>query len=327
MYARRTSQALSIALLAATAIAANSPALAEWQPKKPVEFVIMAGTGGGADQMARLMQSIIQKNEYSNQPFIPINKPGGSGAEAMVYLNGKQGDDHLVMISLSSFYTTPLRNPGLGIDITTFTPIARMAKDTFLLWVNSDTPVNSLEEYVAAVKSAGKDWKMGGTGKGQEDSLVTAMLEREFDLAMTYVPFPGGGTVAKNLIGDHINSTVNNPSEQMGFFEAGKSRPLMALTPERLPQFQDVPTSKELGHPDLLYFMQRTINGPPEMSKEAQDYYIGVFEQVFNSKEWQDFCASDGIFCDDWVSGEDLGKVHVEEREKHQQLLETMGQG
>jgi tripartite-type tricarboxylate transporter receptor subunit TctC len=285
----------------------------------------MAGTGGGADQMARLMQSIIQKNEFSNQPFIPINKPGGSGAEAMVYLNGKKGDDHLVMISLSSFYTTPIRNPGLGIDITTFTPIARMAKDTFLLWVNSETPVNSLEEYVAAVQSAGKDWKMGGTGKGQEDSLVTTMLEQEFGMEMTYVPFPGGGTVAKNLIGDHVNSTVNNPSEQMGFFEAGKSRPLMALTPERLPQFPDVPTSTELGHPSLIYFMQRTINGPPEMSQEAREYYIGVFEQVFNSDEWQDFCASDGIFCDEWISGDDLGEVHLEEREKHQKLLEEMG--
>jgi len=326
MYARRTSKVLPVAVLAATAISVSSEALAEWEPKKPVEFVIMAGTGGGADQMARLMQSIIQKNDYSNQPFIPINKPGGSGAEAMVYLKGKEGDDHLVMISLSSFYTTPIRNPDLGIDITTYTPIARMAKDTFLLWVNSETPINSLEDYVAAVKAAGNEWKMGGTGKGQEDSLVTAMLEQKFDLKMTYVPFPGGGTVAKNLIGNHIDSTVNNPSEQMGFYEAGKSRPLMALTPERLPQFPDVPTSKEAGHPDLVYFMQRTINGPPGMSKEATDYYIGVFEKVFNSKEWQDFCASDGIFCDEWISGADLGKVHMAELEKHEKLLKAMGQ-
>ena len=185
---------------------------AAWEPKKPVEFIIMAGTGGGADQMARLMQSIIEKHDLSSQPFIPINKPGGSGAEALRYLKDKSGDDHVVMITLNSFYTTPLLNPGLGVDITTFTPIARMALDTFVLWVNSDDNINSLDDWVQQVKVKGKDWKMGGTGQGQEDTLVTGMLEGEFGLSMTYVPFPGGGTVAKNLIGKHINSTVNKRS-------------------------------------------------------------------------------------------------------------------
>jgi len=296
-----------------------------WEPKKPVEFIIMAGTGGGADQMARLMQSIIQKNKFSSQPFIPINKPGGSGAEALRYLKDKEGDDHVVMISLNSFYTTPLLNPDLGVDISKFTPIGRMALDTFLLWVNSETDIMSLEDYVATVKDKGLDWKMGGTGEGQEDTLVTGMLQNKFGFEVTYVPFPGGGTVAKNLIGNHINSTVNNPSEQMGFFEAGKSRPLMALTPERLPQFPDVPTSGELGHDDLVYYMQRSINAPPGMSAEAQEYYINMFKQVFDSEEWQGFCSSDGIFCDEWLAGADLASYHQSEKAKHEGLLKGMG--
>ena len=295
-----------------------------WEPKKPVEFIIMAGTGGGADQMARLMQSIIEKHNLSPQPFIPINKPGGSGAEALRYLKDKSGDDHVVMITLNSFYTTPMLNPGLGVNIEEFTPIARMALDTFLLWVNSDSNIKSLDDWVTEVKAKGKNWKMGGTGQGQEDSLVTGMLEGEFGLTMTYVPFPGGGTVAKNLIGKHIDSTVNNPSEQLGFFEAGKSRPLMALTPERLPQFPDVPTSAELGHPDLVYFMQRSINGPPQMSKEAQEFYIDLFRKVFDSKEWVDFAESDGIFRE-WLAGPDLGEYHAVERKKHEKLLKSMG--
>ena len=295
-----------------------------WEPKKPVEFIIMAGTGGGADQMARLMQSIIEKHDLSPQPFIPINKPGGSGAEALRYLKDKAGDDHVVMITLNSFYTTPLLNPGLGVDIETFTPIARMALDTFLLWVNADSNIKSLDDWVQEVKAKGKDWKMGGTGQGQEDSLVTGMLEDKFGLKVTYVPFPGGGTVAKNLIGKHIDSTVNNPSEQLGFFEAGKSRPLMALTPERLPQFPNVPTSGELGHPDLVYYMQRSINGPPNMSKEAQQYYIDLFRKVFDSKEWIEFAESDGIFRE-WLSGDDLAKYHAAELKKHEKLLKGMG--
>ena len=303
----------------------SSAALAQWAPKKPVEFIIMAGTGGGADQMARLMQSIIQKNEFSAQPFIPINKPGGSGAEALRYLLDKSGDDHVVMITLNSFYTTPLQNPDLGVDISTFTPIGRMALDTFLLWVHSDSDIKSLEDYVGAVKVKGKDWKMCGTGQGQEDSLLTGMLQNKFGFEVTYVPFPGGGTVAKNLIGKHIDSTVNNPSEQLGFFEAGQSRPLVAFTPDRLPQFPDVPTSGEVGHGDLVYFMQRSINAPPGISAEAQAYYVDLFKKVFDSKEWQEFCASDGIFCDEWLAGDDLAAYHETEKAKHTDLLKGMG--
>lgn len=303
----------------------TSAALAQFEPKKPVEFIIMAGTGGGADQMARLMQSIIQKNDLSSQPFIPINKPGGSGAEALRYLQDKSGDDHVVMITLNSFYTTPLQNPDLGVDVSTFTPIGRMALDTFLLWVHSDSDIKSLDDYIAAVKGKGKDWKMGGTGQGQEDSLLTGMLQNKFGFEVTYVPFPGGGTVAKNLIGKHIDSTVNNPSEQLGFFEAGQSRPLVAFTPDRLPQFPDVPTSAEVGHDDLVYFMQRSINAPPGMSAEAQAYYIDLFKKVFDSAEWQDFCASDGIFCDEWLGGADLAAYHQTEKAKHSDLLKGMG--
>ena len=114
-----------------------------WEPKKPVDFVIMAGQGGGADKMARLMQTIIEKHNLSSKPFVPINKPGGSGAEALIHLKGKQGDDHTVMVTLNSFYTTPLRQPNLKVDISTFTPIGRMAEDTFLLWVHKDSGINS----------------------------------------------------------------------------------------------------------------------------------------------------------------------------------------
>ena len=96
---------LGIALgLGVAAIGLPQAAFA-WEPKKPVEFVVMAGKGGGADKAVRFMQSIIAKNKMG--PTIsPVNKPGGSGAEALVYMKGKKGDDHTIMFTLNSFYTT-----------------------------------------------------------------------------------------------------------------------------------------------------------------------------------------------------------------------------
>ena len=300
-------------------------AAAAWKPKKPVEFVIMAGKGGGADRLARFIQGIIKKSNLSKMPFVPINKGGGSGAEALRYLRDKAGDSHVIMATLNSYYTTPLRNPGLGVDISKFTPIARLAEDTFQLWVHSDTGIKNVNDYAAAVKKAGaRNWKMGGTGKGQEDSLVTALLEGAYGIKVTYVPFKGGGTVAKQLIGKHINSTVNNPSEQMGFWQAGKSRPLATFTPTRLKAFPNVPTFRELGH-DLVYFMQRSVIAPPGIDKEVQAYYVDLFSKVYNSKPWQDYLSKKGLL-PGWLTGNKLTSYFVKERAAHQKLLKSLGE-
>lgn len=310
--------------LVATAMAAAGDAQAEWQPRKPVELIIMAGTGGGADQMARFIQSIIDEKGLSPRPFIPINKPGGSGAEALRYMQDKAGDDHTVMITLNSFYTTPIIQPNLGVDITKFTPIGRMALDTFLLWVNAKSDIHTLDEYVTEVKAAGKNWKVGGTGSGQEDSILTAMMEAEFGYDVTYIPFSGGGTVAKNLIGGHVDSTVNNPSEQSEFYRAGESRPIVQFTSERMEAYSDIPTAKEMGH-DIEYYMQRSINGPPEMSAEAQQWYIDLFKAVFESDNWQTFCSDEGIYCDKWMAGADLAAFNEVQFERHKQLIDKVG--
>lgn len=310
---------------AAAVLLAASPAVAQdWEPQRPVEMVIMAGTGGGADQLARLFQAIIMKEELSSMPILPVNKGGGSGAEALRYLLDKDGENHVIMATLNSYYTTPLRTD-IGVDIEEFTPIARMALDTFVLWVNADSDIQTLDDYVAAVQAAGGAWKMGGTGTGQEDSLVTAMLETEFGIDMTYVPFDGGGDVARNLVGGHIDSSVNNPSEAMGFFKAGNLRPIAAFTPERIEVFPDTPTMSELGH-ELVYSMQRSFVAPANMDPGAVAYYTEMFRKLSESEEWQTYTQEQALVAD-FLSGDELQAYFLEERAKHAELLSAIGEG
>lgn len=313
-------------LVGAAALAASGAAAQDsgWSPERPVEMVIMAGAGGGADQLARLFQSIIQEEGLASMPVMPTNKGGGSGAEALRYLDDKSGDPHVVMATLNSYYTTPLRQD-IGVDIEEFTPLARMALDTFVLWVPADSEIETLDDWVAAVQEAGGTWRMGGTGTGQEDSLVTAMLEQEFDLDITYVPFDGGGTVAKNLVGGHVDSTVNNPSEQLGFWEAGQSRPIATFTEERLGIMPDVPTMTELGH-SLTYAMQRSFVGPPDMPQEAVAYYQDLFGKLAETETWQSY-AEESALQADFITGEELQDYLLTERDKHAELLEGEGAG
>ncbi len=312
------------AVVIVVALVFSGIAVAGWEPKKPVDFIIMAGKGGGADKMARLMQSVIEKHKLASKPFIPINKPGGSGAEALVHLKQKTGDDHTIMVTLNSFYTTPLRQPGLGVDVMTFAPIGRMAEDTFLLWVHKDTGIMNVDDFVKAAKSAGNKWIMAGTGKGQEDQLLTNFLNKAYGLDMKYVPFKGGGRVAKELAGKHANSTVNNPSEQLGFYEAGNTVPLAAFTQDRLPLFANAPTFRELGK-DFVYFMQRSVVGAPGMSKEAEEYYRNVFKKVFQTEEWQGYMKKKSLQ-GEFLTGSDLKAYWKREKDIHETMLKDIGE-
>ena len=294
-----------------------------WEPKKPVEFVIMAGKGGGADKAVRFLQSIIAKNKLSSKPFTPINKPGGSGAEALVHVKNAKDPDHTIMFTLNSFYTTPLLQPGLGIDISTFTPVGRMAEDTFLLWVHKDSGITTVDQFVKAAKAKGNGWIMAGTGKNSEDNILTDFLNASYGLKMKYVPYKGGGRVAKELAGKNADSTVNNPSEQLGFYQAGKTVALGAFTPTRLPLFPDAPTFKELGK-DFVYFMQRAVVGAPGMSKGAAAYYQGLFEKIFNSKEWQGYMKKKSLQ-GGFLTGDALMKYWMAEKAVQKALLQKMG--
>ena len=294
-----------------------------WEPKKPVEFVIMAGKGGGADKAVRFIQSIIAKNKLSSKPFTPVNKPGGSGAEALVHVKNAKDPDHTLMFTLNSFYTTPLLQPGLGIDIKTFTPVGRMAEDTFLLWVHKDSGITTIDQFVKAAKAKGNAWIMAGTGKKSEDNILTDFLNKAYGLNMKYVPYKGGGRVAKELAGKNADSTVNNPSEQLGFFQAGKTVPIGAFTPKRLPLFKNAPTFKEMGK-DFVYFMQRTVVGAPGMSNGAASYYQGLFKKIFNSTEWQGYMKKKSLQ-GDFLTGDALMSYWLREKAAQKAILMKMG--
>lgn len=303
--------------------AVTQPALA-WEPRKPIELVIMAGQGGGADKLARFIQSVIEKHNLSPKPVVPVNKPGGSGAEALVYLKQHKGDDHVIMATLNSLYTTPLRQPNIGVDITTFTPIARLAEDTFVLWVHKDSGITDLDGFVKAAKEKGNDWVMAGTGKAQEDELLTSFLNKTYGLNMKYVPFKGGGDVAKALAGKNADSTVNNPSEALGFYEAGTVVPIAAFTPDRLALFPNAPTFKEKGH-EMSYFMQRSIVGPEGMSADAEAFYVDLFKKVYATEDWQAYMKKQALQ-GEFMSGTALMDYFKQGRDNHQMMLKEIGE-
>ena len=119
------------------ALAVSTPVVAQtaWEPTKPVTFLIPAGSGGGADQMARFIQGIISKNNLMKQPLIVVNKGGGAGAEAFIEMKNAKDDPHKIVITLSNLFTTPLAT-GVPFNWKDLTPVAMLS--LCLLYTSDD---------------------------------------------------------------------------------------------------------------------------------------------------------------------------------------------
>jgi putative tricarboxylic transport membrane protein len=90
------------------AIGASGAAHAAWQPVKPIEFIATAGPGGGTDNFARAVQSIITKHKLVEQPIVVTNKGGGSGAEGYTYTKAMAGDPYKIVFGTSNAWTQPM---------------------------------------------------------------------------------------------------------------------------------------------------------------------------------------------------------------------------
>ena len=305
---------------------------AGWEPSKPIELLVPAGTGGGADQMARLLQGVISKNNLMKQPLIVVNKSGGAGAEGFSRSRTPRAIPHKIIITLSNLFTTPLAT-GVPFNWKDLTPVAMLALDQFVLWVNADTPYKTAKEYLAAVKAAGPNkFKMGGTGSKQEDQIITVAIEKASGVKFIYIPFKGGGDVAVQLVGKHIDSSVNNPIEAVAQWRAGKLRPLCVFDDTRMPyknkvtdtmSWNDIPTCKEAGVP-TDYVMLRGIFMPGGVTKEQVDYYVNLFKKVRETPEWKKF-MEDGAFNTTFMSGAEYTKWVEKAENIHRDLMREAG--
>jgi len=246
-------------------------------------------------------------------------------------VKGKKGDAHTIIITLSNLFTTPLHT-GVPFSWRDLTPVARLALDEFVLWVNAETPYKTAKEYIAAVKEKGGTMKMGGTGSAQEDQIITILMEQALGVKFTYVPFRGGGEVCVNLVGKHVDSTVNNPIEAVAHWRAGKLRPLCVFDSKKLDykekitadtSWNDIPTCKSQGL-DVEYLMLRGFFMPPGVTKDQVAYYVDLFKKVRETPEWKKL-MDDGAFNQTFMTGDDYAKWVANAEKLHEGLMKDAG--
>ncbi|MBI3434214.1 MAG: tripartite tricarboxylate transporter substrate binding protein [Proteobacteria bacterium] len=321
---------LGLGIGAAIALAPIA-ASAAWEPTRPVEFIIPAGTGGGADQMARTIQGIVTKHKLMTQSMVVVNKSGGAGGEGFLDVKNSKGNPHKIIITLSNLFTTPMAT-GIPFNWKDLTPVAMLALDEFILWVNAEKPYKTTKEYIEAAKAANGTFKMGGTGSKQEDQIITEAIQKSTGAKFIYIPQRGGGAVAVQLVGNHVDSTVNNPIEAVAHWRAGKVRPLCIFDEQPVHYdekmvdgmaWKDVPTCKSQGL-DVEYLMLRGIFMPGGVDKEAVAFYVELFKKVRATPEWTDLMKN-GAFNTTFMAGDDYAKWVAREEKRHEELMKAAG--
>ena len=197
---------------------------------------------------------------------------------------------------------------------------------------NAKTPYKSPKEYIEAAKKAGGKMKMGGTGAKQEDQIITAAIEQKTGAKFTYIPFKGGGAVATQLVGGHVDSSVNNPIEAVAQWRAGNLRPLCVFDQKPLPYKEkvtkemawgDIPVCNKAGL-DVDYLMLRGIFMAPGVTKDHVQYYVDLFKKVMATPEWKKL-MEEGAFNTTSLNGQQYADWVAKEEARHVQLMKAAG--
>jgi len=318
---------ISAAALAAVGLHAH----AQWQPTKSVEVVVPFSAGGASDQMARVIQGIITKHNLMAQPLVIVNKAGASGAEGLLDLKSSARDPHKLMVGSTVIFTAPMASV-LPFNWRDITPVAMIAQDQFVLWVNSEAPYKTVKDYLAAAKAANGSLRMGGTSSKREDHVITASMEQQAGVKFTYIPYRGGGEASTQLVGKHIESNVNNPSESIAQWRAHQVRPLCVFDAKPLEfkakvtdtqAWSDIPTCKSQGL-DVQYTMLRGIFLPGNVTPDQAKYYAGVLQKVVATPEWKDYVEKNALK-PEFVTGEALNTFLGKDEMRHREIMKTAG--
>lgn len=324
---RKSVLACGVAALAFGAM--QAPASAAWEPKQPIEIVVPAGAGGATDQMARMLQAAIQKHDLLPVPTTVLLEGGASGGQGLMDMKASPGNAHKFIIAQSSIYTLPMAT-NIPFNWTDMTPVAIIALDEFVLWVNADSPYKTAKDYVEAAKKGG--FRAGGTGSKREDHIITKAVEKAGGVKFSYIPYKSGGEASTQLVGNHIESNVNNPSENMSVWRAGQVRPLCVFDKERLPYtdkvtkdmaWSDIPTCHEAGI-DFDYVMLRGIFLPAKVTDEQRAYYVDLFKKIAETPEYKNYMKAQSLK-QVFISGDDMVNFLKEDEARHKELMSEAG--
>jgi tripartite-type tricarboxylate transporter receptor subunit TctC len=248
-----------------------------------------------------------------------------------MYMKSNPGDPHKVLIAYSLIYMLPL-SAKIPFNWRELSPVSVIALDQFVLWTSAQLPYKNVKEFADAAKAANPPFKMGGTGSKREDHVLTVFLEKKTGAKFAYLPYKSGGEAATQLVGNHTQSNVNNPSENLEVWRANQVRALCVFDNERIQyktkvtdkqSWNDIPTCKEQGV-DVQYLMLRAMFLPGKVTAEQTAFYVDVFKKLTQTAEYKDYMEKQALK-PVFLSGKDMLNFLEEDDKLNKGLMTEAG--
>ncbi|MGD6958852.1 tripartite tricarboxylate transporter substrate binding protein [Rossellomorea aquimaris] len=307
--------------------ASNSESDGEWSPSKPIEVVAPAGAGGGWDTTARTVSKVMEEQKIIEERMAVVNKPGGGGSVGWSYIDSKKGDNHTMFVTSPPMFFVPL-NGQSTLSHKDFTPIAGVIADYAAFVVDADSPFDTMNDLVDALKKDPTSVSIVGVSSpGSMDHMqfVKAVKAAGVDVKkLKYVSAQDGSGMSM-LLGGKVDVYSTGLAEASEQARAGKVKVLAITAPERLEgdTVSEFPTLKEQGIDDE-FVVWRGFLGPKDMDPDAVSYYEKAFKDMIETDQWKEMLDKFG-WTDNYMSSEEFSTFLDEEYKEIEALMEEIG--
>lgn len=265
MNSKRPLVSLATALLTALLFAGSAAAQA-W-PAKPVRIVVPFAAGGTSDNLGRIAAQKL--SETLKQPFVVENRGGAGGSIGSEMVAKAAADGYTLVVSGVASHVVVTALSKVPYDpVKDFTHIALFGGPPSVFAVHPSVPARDLKEFAAIAKASPGKYAYGSPGNGSHGHLVGEVFKQLAGIAMTHIPYKGGGPAVGDLIAGHVPAISTTLSSAATQIRAGKARGLAISSAARLPDHPDIPTFREMGYPELVATIWFGLSGPAGLPQD-----------------------------------------------------------
>ena len=280
-----------LARILAVALAfASMQAIAQPYPSKPVNFIVAFAAGGDSDLSGRNLAQHVGKY-LNSQPIVVINRVGASGSIGSMAVRTAPPDGYTLLVArIATHAILPAMDPRTPYKWNEFTMLSLLELNPFVCVVKADSPFRNMHALAATIRNEPGRLNFSTSGIGTVQNLgpqyFFSLLGLSKDAAVG-IHYKGGGEVTTSLLGGQVHFACNNLTTLLSHIKSGTLRALMITTPERLKELPDVPTSRELGWPEMEKITGwSALMGPPGLPREVTDKWAEVLGKIAQDPEW-----------------------------------------
>jgi tripartite-type tricarboxylate transporter receptor subunit TctC len=310
---------LAFGVLVLSAILATIVSAQEIYPTRAVEVISPNAAGGGLDFALQLFKPRVEK--VLGKPLIINYKPGAGGIQGTLYAKDAKPDGYALMAATVSTLVLPtLTKKGATYGMDDFTPVCNLTSIPILFCVKEDSPYKTMEDFIRAAKT--KKMKYATPGTYYNVHILMEGLSRMAGFQATHIPQTGTAAGMAAVMGGHLDMLVASSS---GFAGPGKLRILATAEANRLDDYPDVQTLKEIGYPLVIESLD-SLWAPRGVPKEIITVLFDAHKKAYaQNKEEMDKLGKTGEQKVSILTGDELKKKYQAQYDFYKKILGEMG--